>query len=93
MPKKLRLDPETLAVESFDAVPEPTAERGTVRGRLGSTFDQFLCECTYGGIDNGTCDVSCNGTCLAGQQTCDGHDTCGRFSDPYCPTGPGAYGC
>ncbi len=88
--KKLVLNLDALEVESFDATPQPATEPGTVRGQqLGSTYDQFLCECSYGGPDNGSCDVSCGGTCYGGNETCGG--PC--LTVPYCPSSPGYYGC
>ena len=69
MRSKLKLDLETLAVDSFDTANE-TAENGTVFG------EQCTCwtNCTCPGCPScdascgGTCDASCNGTCY--EQTC-----------------------
>lgn len=46
MRKKLRLDPERLAVDSFAAADEPASRRGTVRGaQLGQCTYWQSCDC------------------------------------------------
>lgn len=64
--RKLRLELDTLSVETFDATPAQGEARGTVRGRSGWSFDRCLwtyeseCPtrlCTPG---VGTCDSSCD---------------------------------
>lgn len=84
--KKLSLDPEALKVETFESAPKRDLERGTVRAHWGSTYDLFLCDCTYAG---GTCDVSCGGTCFGEYETCGGE----CLTVPYCPSSPGYAGC
>jgi hypothetical protein len=57
--RKLRLDPETLSVETFDATSAVDAVRGTVRGRsLLWTYESECAtrQCTPGG----TCATSCD---------------------------------
>jgi hypothetical protein len=57
--KKLRLDLETLSVESFDATPREGRVRGTVRAR--SAFTEEGCpteQCTAPEL--GSCASSCN---------------------------------
>lgn len=55
--RKLRLDPETLSVETFDATSTVDAERGTVRGRSWGLSEQcFTRLCT----PEGTCGTSCD---------------------------------
>ena len=69
--KKMKLNLEALAIESFDTT-HPPAKRGTVFG------DQCTCptNCTCPGCPTcdgtcpQTCGDSCNGTC-GGQWTCD----------------------
>jgi hypothetical protein len=85
--KKLLLNPEDLKVETFEAAPRKEKERGTVHAHGGSTFDQFFCDCTRG--VNGSCDVSCGGTCFGEYDTCGG--PC--LTAPYCPSSPGYAGC
>lgn len=46
--KKFKLDPDTLLVQSFDTVPEPSEGRGTVLGRAATlTPDEPSCNATY----------------------------------------------
>lgn len=85
--RKLKLDLDHLAVESFDTNPPEGAQRGTVLGLAPTRFDTCLCTgggATCGlscdpGCDNsvgGTCDVSCNGTCV-GSCNCTGNSCYG----------------
>ena len=87
--KKMRLDPDTLEVQSFQTAPR-LEERGTVIGQgtdalatcrgmtCDSTCFQRICTCTYGEDQGGTCDYSC-----------DFQNTCGAG----CPTGVTYPGC
>jgi hypothetical protein len=81
---KHRLNPEELAVESFETQ-GLKSQRGTVRGhdsypRSESTCYQVMCGCTYA---EGTCDLSCMDPCQATNVNCNGcggggtGDTCG----------------
>ncbi|HEX8905972.1 MAG TPA: hypothetical protein VF771_14075 [Longimicrobiaceae bacterium] len=90
--KKLTLNLDELAVDSFDTVPT-AGRRGTVQARSGTTYADESC--------NGTCDhtcypdscascdftcgscASCGGTCAVscGAATCGGADTCGGTCD------------
>jgi hypothetical protein len=86
--KKLSLDLDQLAVESFDTS-GPERSRGTVRGFdiTASTCYEENCGCI---TDGGTCNTDC------GQNTCD--NTCNQASCAgdscvnLCPTG-GAHTC
>jgi hypothetical protein len=69
--KKLRLDPEALAVETFDTTPPEPATRGTVHGhdtKWCHTPDTFCAspsvECS---LD--TCDHTCG--CMTGEDCID----------------------
>ena len=55
--RKLRLDPEQLTVESFDATAADAERRGTVRG---NSVTQATFEC-YGECDSGAWGYTCNG--------------------------------
>ena len=58
--RKLRLDPEALSVESFDATSTAGAARGTVRGRSFYLWT-YESECpTRLCTPNGTCDTTCD---------------------------------
>lgn len=76
--KKLKLDPEALAVESFAATAVP-ADVGTVRGLAYTPACDSLEECklTVVGTDDPSCALWCTGSCqnsdCANAQTC----TCG----------------
>jgi hypothetical protein len=87
--KKLSLQLDQLAVESFETSP-PEPGRGTVLGNApddglyGGTFDstcrEIRCGCTY---FQGTCDLSCGGGL-----------GCEPSADPQaCPTVDGYPGC
>jgi hypothetical protein len=87
--KKMKLNLEQLAVDSFDTS-AAAEKRGTVFG------EQCTCptNCTCPGCPtcyescNGTCGDSCYGTC-AGQHTCDG--TCDSCYFTQCANS--CYGC
>jgi hypothetical protein len=78
--KKMKLNVEALAVESFDTSGD-APKRGTVFGEQCTCYT----DCTCPGCN--TCDESCNGTC-AGQHTCGGQNTCGGQAtcDATCDT-------
>ena len=77
--KKMRLDLDSLAVQSFDTSPEGRAERGTVRGLDSATEPQepdsiaATCECPPPATNYTAC----------GQFTC-GQFTCQWTCDPGC---------
>ena len=73
--KKMRLDIEQLAVESFGTA-GPARPRGTVRGHVPETQLYPTCYLTECGQNTcaETCGNSCHGTC--GEATC-GEATCG----------------
>ena len=80
--RKLRLDPESLAVESFQAAPA-LRSRATVR----AAQDAFGVVAGTLAADGGVCDPgtdTCptNPTC-PGQFTCDA--SCGKICTPTCP--------
>jgi hypothetical protein len=82
--KKLKLDLEDLAVESFATTPEPRAEGGTVFGQQCTCYTQ----CTCPGCP--TCAASCNGTCVncgSNVFTCDYSCECGYSNDTRCSGG------
>lgn len=60
--KKLALDLDGLAVESFDTAPA-AGRGGTVHARSGTTYADESC--------NGTCDFSCAHSCVSCAWTCD----------------------
>jgi hypothetical protein len=69
--RKLKLDLETLEVESFEAIPHD-AERGTVVGRrLIDGISEITCSCPTGCNAN-TCAATCVGrqTCPTDRQHC-----------------------
>ncbi|HEU0012348.1 MAG TPA: hypothetical protein VFQ45_01620 [Longimicrobium sp.] len=95
--KKMRLDLDTLSVESFDTVETP-AERGTVHGHIppdtyarycsdGTTCVDSCFECTDYASCLGTCNATECGTCATNCGTCYdascGYTYCGTC-DPYC---------
>ena len=103
MAPKYRLNLDDLLVESFQTE-SPGARKGTVYGHDSylyseSTCHQIMCGCTYGGPNNGTCDLSCMGDpcepthincqgCGSGGG-CSGQESCGcpNTLDPGCCTG------
>ncbi len=68
--RKMKLDIDKLAVESFD-VAEDTDARGTIAGNQGTRFcTAFTCGETCAGE---TCEATCTGTCYTApncQQIC-----------------------
>ena len=65
--RKMKLEVERLAVESFAIRAEDADARGTVRGN--AVTDRF---CSFQSGCN-TCELSCNGSCATGyncQQVC-----------------------
>jgi len=68
MKKKLKLDPEKLAVMSFEAVGTGAAERGTVHGMSGGwdcpSRDGFCPDLTFDPAGQGSC------YCPSQAQTC-----------------------
>ena len=52
--KKMRLDPDALAVASFPTAPEP-AGRGTVAANEATSFGQLTCATSCGGGGHCTC--------------------------------------
>ncbi len=92
---KLKLDLESLAVETFDTA-APAEPRGTVHGLSGTCTDPESCDywcqslwpsdcCTAAATCpascNGSCNESCYGTC--GGLTCGA--TCGPTEPNVCP--------
>ena len=69
--RKLKLDVETLQVESFEALP-PAAEGGTVHGALNRDQDSSGCDGSGGwGSLFGTCDgCPTVGTCIGPTYCC-----------------------
>jgi hypothetical protein len=101
--KKLKLEIDALAVESFDTFVAPDGE-GTVRGLESypngcfppsGSVDPAIDSCAYATCAGDTCWQSCNGTCNCGgsagcPQESAGYTYC--FRDPSClnqcfPTG------
>lgn len=70
--KKLRLDVEELAVESFDVSPDRPDGEGTVHGRQDK-------------LDGYPKTNDRLGTCLPGVCTCDGLSTCDHSGCYECP--------
>ncbi|HEX9937602.1 MAG TPA: hypothetical protein VGB15_10790 [Longimicrobium sp.] len=66
--RKMKLDVERLAVESFAVGGDGDDGRGTIHGNAATRF------CTLAsGCAGDTCDLSCNGSCATGyncQQVC-----------------------
>lgn len=80
MVKKLSLNLDELAVESFDTT-KASRPAGTVRGYgfTETTCNQIICDCPTGG----TCDTDCGQyTCV--DDTCGGA-TCGSSCVNICP--------
>jgi hypothetical protein len=87
--KKIRLDLDTLSIESFDTMVTPE-ERGTVQGHIPP--DTYARYCSDGTTCYDSCDycsgyVSCNasecGTCATNCGTCYATD-CGTCYDATC---------
>ncbi|HET7229245.1 MAG TPA: hypothetical protein VFJ16_04550 [Longimicrobium sp.] len=91
--KKLSLDLDQLAVESFDTG-TPLRPRGTVRGNdlSDTTCVERLCQCGTTTCANDSiqisCDVTCNGTC---DESCDG--TCYASCVGICQVSNDAHTC
>jgi hypothetical protein len=74
--KKMRLDPDTLSVETFDASPREGGARGTVRAQSASTEGEScdICPVTHPCTpEAGSCGSSCdfNAPCGCGWLTAD----------------------
>jgi len=97
--KKIRLDPESLAVQSFVTLASPRG-RGTVRGAeslvAAPTREYFDCRQTHYNCESGNCapsGINCEDTgpdCIL-QPWTQGQDTCQTC--PSCATCPGILGC
>ena len=65
--KKLRLDLDTLAVNTFETAKAPEKSRGTVRGHFTTACtDQFACtwpNCGGGSMAIDSCGATCGGPC------------------------------
>lgn len=68
--RKLKLDPDALRVESFEARDLKVEERGTVRG-LGSVYSNCAAECESRSDDGCWCEIetrveqfTCYGGCM-----------------------------
>lgn len=95
MKKKLTLDVEALAVESFDTH-TPTPGVGTVKGRDLNVEEAAITvpvtpNCTWTGgcstcvMSACTCATQCGQTCpLTGCNTCATCTLCPSFGDPVC---------
>jgi hypothetical protein len=91
--RKLRLNPESLRVESFD-VHEGAPWQGTVHGHSypnqcdppSDSLDPAYNTCHFATCAGDTCWQSCNGTCNCGTVGCQpysrGYTYC--FGDPSC---------
>jgi hypothetical protein len=77
--KKITLDVDALAVETFEMGQDFHSALGTVEGHLSPTCNtRQVCSCGGSACDgscNGTCD-SCEASCLGTCQTCAGQNTC-----------------
>jgi hypothetical protein len=87
--RKLKLDLEDLAVESFATTSESRGEGGTVFGQNHCTC---YTQCTCPGCP--TCDATCNGSCVntcaaSCNGTCGG--TCGASCNGTCDGNCGGY--
>ena len=75
--KKMRLDPDTLSVETFDASPREGGARGTVRARSADTEGESCESCAITIVrqctpEAGSCGSSCDyGPCGCGWLTAD----------------------
>jgi hypothetical protein len=98
--RKLKLDLEDLAVESFATTAEPRRESGTVFGQQCTCYTQCTCpgcptcDASCNGTCGGTCGASCNGTCgdtcncPTADYTCNGetcNDSCYGTCQVYGP--------
>lgn len=101
MARKFRLNPDELLVDSFETVKlegEGTVFAQETERFSESTCHQLMCTCTFGGPENGTCDISCAGNCqptylncngCGGSVGCSGAETCGcpQSNHETCCTG------
>jgi hypothetical protein len=60
--RKLKLDMDGLAVESFEMTAGSADERGTVRGNASLRLCSMVTVCAGGD----TCQLSCTGSCYTG---------------------------
>jgi hypothetical protein len=63
--RKMKLDVDQLAVESFSIKNGDTDGRGTVHGNQGTRLCSAFATCA-----GDTCTLSCYGSCVNGQQVC-----------------------
>ncbi|HEU4452740.1 MAG TPA: hypothetical protein VFR81_06755 [Longimicrobium sp.] len=94
--KKIRLELDTLAVESFSTTPRDAESRGTVRGHRPPFTEGYECEsiefcetdaCGTNVTDCGTCAATACGTCATNCGTCYDPSCCPTYCgtcDPYC---------
>ena len=73
--RKLKLDVDTLAVDSFEALP-PQAERGTVEGYAPTNPNAHTCNPLVGTCFGYTCFRTCICTGPANPGTCGPNDAC-----------------
>jgi hypothetical protein len=91
--KKLSLNLDELAVESFDTTAAERAARGTVNGAQVSatTCQQIICDCQTNGFEcetNYNCPQETDETCAA---TCGA--SCTFFCSHTCPANTCAHSC
>jgi hypothetical protein len=80
--KKIRLDLDTLSVDSFNTTTTPE-ERGTVQGHIPP--DTYWRYCSDGITCVDSCEYeSCNGTCAATDCGTCAATQCGTCNDPSC---------
>jgi hypothetical protein len=77
--KKIRLDLDSLSIESFDTTGAADA-RGTVAGH--ATYQAY---CSYGLTCVDSCEGTCDGSCVSECGTC-GATGCGSCGATYCGT-------
>lgn len=81
--KKLKLNVEALAVQTFDTA-VPAEARGTVAGHVDTDPESCDYACASQFISGcGTCGNSCGGTC--GSVTCIGYEGCNKTQPLVCP--------
>jgi hypothetical protein len=84
--KKLRLDIDSLQVESFDLTADQDSLRGTVDGQQIIIGTRRVSECIRCLETNQSCFISCAGSCLAScAGTCDCPQPSDVFTDCGCP--------
>ena len=92
--KKLSLDIEDLAVESFDTSAAGVAPRGTIHGAQVSqtTCAQLICDCPTNGAE---CDTNYGSACEDTFNTCaiTCGDSCTFHCSRTCPPNTCAYSC